>query len=117
MKKTIILFLLMMVCARQMFAQSETKTFSVGFGLEAGLPVGSYGNAYNFDAGLTIRFSYHVGPGFICLTTGAIGLVPKKVEGQKEMATLEIPVRLGYKYIIHHHFFVMGEVGYESTKS
>jgi hypothetical protein len=117
MKKTIFLFLMMVICTRQLMAQKETKNFSVGFGLEAGLPVGSYEKAYEFDAGLTVRFSYHLGPGFICLTTGVIGLVPKKVEGQVEKASLQIPVRAGYKYIIQHHFFVLGEVGYETTKS
>jgi hypothetical protein len=30
---------------------------------------------------------------------------------------LQIPVRVGYKYIIHHHFFVMGEVGYVDIKT
>jgi len=117
MKKTVILFSLLAICALKTMAQKETKVFSVGFGLEAGLPVGSYGNIYKFDAGLTIRFSYHVGPGFICLTGGLIVLYPKKVVGQTEKAGLQIPIRFGYKYIVHHHFFVMGELGYASTKT
>jgi hypothetical protein len=117
MKRTILLFSLLAICAQKMMAQKESKTFSVGFGLEAGLPVGSYGNLYTFDAGLSIRFSYHAGPGFVCLTGGLIGLAPKKVEGQTEKAGLQIPVRFGYKCIIHNHFFVMGELGYASTKT
>jgi hypothetical protein len=117
MKRTIILSLLLLICASQLMAQKETKNFSVGFGLESGLPVGSYSNIYQFDAGITIRFSYHAGPGFICLTSGVIGLDPKKVVGQKEKPGLEIPVRFGYKYIIHNHFFMLGELGYASIRS
>jgi hypothetical protein len=117
MKKTIVLFLSMVICAHQMMAQKETKKFSVGFGIEAGSPVGSYQNAYTFGAGLTVRFSYHVGPGFVCLTSGLIGLAPKKVVDQPTKAAIQIPVRVGYKYIIHNHFFMMGEFGYVNTKS
>jgi hypothetical protein len=117
MKKAIVLSLLLIICAFQMMAQKETKNFSVGFGLETGLPVGSYSSIYQFDAGITIRFSYHVGPGFVCLTSGVLALDPKKVVGQKEKPGLEIPVRFGYKYIIHHHFFVLGELGFASTRS
>jgi len=117
MKKTAVIFSMMVFVATGAIAQKETKKFSVGFGLEAGLPVGSYTSLYTFDAGLTIRFSYHVGPGFVTLTTGAIAFLPKKVDGQKEKAGLQIPVRAGYKYIIQHHFFVMGEVGFVSART
>jgi len=117
MKKTVIIFSVLVCFAISAMAQKETKKFSAGFGLEAGAPVGSYSNLYKFDMGLTVRFSYHVGPGFVTLTTGAIGFLPKKIEGQPEKVGLQIPVRAGYKYIIHQHFFVMGEIGFVSTKT
>ncbi len=116
MKKTIILFLSMVICGHQIMAQKETKKFSVGFGIEAGLPTGSTSDLYNIAVGLTIRFSYHVGSGFVTLTSGGIGYVPKTVVGQKKKYGLQIPVRVGYKYIVHH-FFAMGEVGYSDFKS
>ena len=78
------------------------------------MPTGAISNLYDFTGGLTIRGSYRAGPGFVTVTTGVIGYAPKK--GIKE-AGLEIPVRAGYKYIIQHHFFVMGELGYASFKS
>ncbi len=112
MKKTIILFSLISFCAITAMAQKETKNFSVGLGIEAGVPTGNISNAYTFAAGLTIRFSYHVGPGFVTLTTGGVGFAPKKVAGVSEKVGLQIPVKAGYKYIIQHHFFVMGELGY-----
>jgi hypothetical protein len=116
MKKLIILILSVVICANQTMAQKETKKFSVGFGIEAGLPTGSASNLYSFAAGLTIRFSYHVGPGFVTLTSGGIGYDPKTVVGQKKKYGLQIPLRAGYKYIVHH-FFAMGEVGYSDFKS
>jgi len=97
-------------------SQKETKKFSVGLGIEAGLPTGPASDLYSFAVGLTIRFSYHVGPGFVTLTSGGIGYDPKTVVGQKKKIGLQIPVRAGYKYIVHH-FFVMGEVGYSEFKS
>jgi hypothetical protein len=116
MKKTAIIILMIAFCAVKAAAQKETKKSSMGFGLEAGVPVGSYSDLYTSEFGITVRFSYHAGPGFLTLTTGAIGLLPKKIKGQSEKAGLQIPVRAGYKYIIHQHFFVMGEAGFASTR-
>jgi hypothetical protein len=117
MKKAILLFSLISVFAITAMAQKETKTFSVGLGLEAGIPTGNISDAYNFAAGLTVRFSYHAGPGFITLTTGGIGYAPKKIDGENTKVGLQIPVKAGYKYIIQHHFFVMGEFGYANFKT
>lgn len=117
MRKTAIFYSLMLLCAIPTIAQKETKKFSVGFGLQAGLPTGSTAIAYNYAVGLTIRFSYHVGPGFVTLTAGGIGYGPKKIIGEPEKIGLQIPLLAGYKYIIQHHFFVMGEIGYSDFKS
>jgi hypothetical protein len=117
MKKTAIILLMITICAAKTMAQKETKTSSFGFGLEAGAPVGSYSNIYTLGAGLTLRYSYHAGPGFVTLTTGAIGFAPKIVAGQKGKAGIDIPLRFGYKYVIQQHFFVSGELGYVSIKT
>jgi hypothetical protein len=117
MKKTAVILSMIVLCAINVSAQKETKKFSFGFGFEAGVPAGSYSNLYKSDVGLTFRFSYHAGPGFVTLTSGAIGFLPKKIAGQTEKAGLQIPVRAGYKYIIHQHFFVMGETGFVATKT
>ncbi|MES1217207.1 MAG: outer membrane beta-barrel protein [Bacteroidota bacterium] len=97
-------------------AQKESKKFSVGFGFEAGLPLGNAKDAYHFTTGGNIRFSYHVGPGFVTLTTGATAWLPKSDAGDDTKASLVIPVKAGYKYIVHKPFFVMGELGYSSFK-
>jgi len=119
MKKNIIFVLLSFfsLISFRAIAQKESKTFSAGFGIEAGVPTGALSDVYSFTGGLTIRGSYHVGPGFVTLTTGAIGYAPKNVVGVTKKAGLEIPVRAGYKYIIQHHLFVMGELGYASFRS
>ena len=117
MKKTTVIFLMLACCAIKTMAQKESKAFSVGLGIEAGLPVGNYSAIYTSEVGLTIRFSYHAGPGFVTLTTGALGFAPKKVAGEPSKLGLQLPVRLGYKYIIQHHFFVMGEAGFANTKT
>jgi hypothetical protein len=114
MKKTIII-LVIALSAMHVSAQNESKKHSFGFGIEAGSPQGSFANIYNFDAGLTLRYSIHTGPGFITLTTGAVAFAPKTVVGISEKAGLQIPFRAGYKYIIQHHFFVLGEIGYVSN--
>jgi hypothetical protein len=116
MKTVIMLAAISTLCLSKTMAQKETKKFSVGFGIEAGLPTGPTSVLYSFAVGVTARFSYHVGPGFVTLTGGGIGYDPKTVVGQKKQVGLQIPVRAGYKYIVHH-FFVMGEVGYSEFKS
>src|SRR5579859_1900978 len=117
MRKTTAIILMIALCATKTMAQKETKHFSAGFGLEAGVPVGNYSDLYSFDMGLTVRLSLHAGPGFVTLTSGALAFLPKDMAGEPKKAGLQIPVRFGYKYIIHHHFFVMGEAGYVSTKT
>jgi outer membrane protein with beta-barrel domain len=117
MKTVIMLAAVLTLCLSKTMAQNENKKFSVGFGIEGGIPTGAASDLYKFGVGLTIRFSYHVGPGFVTLTGGAIGYDPKDIEGQPKKVGLQIPVRAGYKYIIQHHFFVMGEVGYSEFKS
>jgi hypothetical protein len=112
MKKKMLFFLLASFCVFAANAQKETKNFSVGLGLEVGSPGGNLGDIYNTAIGLTVRFSLKAGPGFAALTTGVIGYTPKTIPGVASKAGLQIPVRVGYKYIIQHHFFVMGETGY-----
>ena len=97
-------------------AQKDSKTFSVGIGFEAGLPTGNANDGYHFTAGGTIRLSYHVGPGFVTLTSGVAAWLPKSGQGDETKASIVIPVKAGYKYIFSKPFFVMGEVGYSSFR-
>ena len=97
-------------------AQKEGKKFSAGFGFEAGLPVGTANTAYQFTGGIGIRFSFLAGPGFVTLSSGAFAYVPKSGQGKSTKASLQIPIKAGYKYVFHKPFFVMGEIGYSTFK-
>src|SRR5882724_1427416 len=117
MKKTAIACLLALICFMNAEAQKETKKFSIGLGLEAGKPVGQIADAYNLALGLSLRLSFHAGPGFATFTSGLIGYAPKTLAGQSAKVGLEIPFRAGYKYIVQHHLFFMGELGYSSLNT
>jgi hypothetical protein len=112
MKKKMVLFLVAAFCLTAAKAQRETEKFSFGLGLEAGIPTGKENKTYGTAIGLTARLSWLAGPGFVTVTSGAVAFTPKSNPDGAEKAGLEIPVRVGYKYIIQHHFFVMGELGY-----
>lgn len=123
MKTKQALYLILLVAGTSLMAfktqaQSDSRKFHIGFGLEGGIPVGTYAKAsYKADGGITLRFSYHAGPGFVTLTSGVIGYYPNAAAGKDVKASLQIPVKAGYKYVIYKPFFVMAEVGYSSFKS
>jgi hypothetical protein len=108
----VLLCTLLLFAGFSLKAQQESKKFSVGFGLEAAVPVGDIKDTYTFAGGITLRFSYKAGPGFLTFTTGLKGFYPKKGQGDQTKAALQIPFKAGYKYVFVKHLFVMGEVGY-----
>ncbi|HRE52666.1 MAG TPA: transporter [Flavitalea sp.] len=120
MKKLQLLIVFGMLCifgSLDASAQSLSKKFSFGIGLEGGLPTGDAKDAYNLAGGLTLRLAYQLGDGFATLTSGGIAFIPENLDGGDDMKVgLLIPVRAGYKYIIKDRFFVMGELGYGSFR-
>ncbi len=115
-KSFAIIILLITVGAVKTIAQKESKQNSFGFGIEVGAPTGNISNLYSVSAGLTLRYSHHAGPGFVTLTTGLLGYAPKTEAGVPKQAAIQIPVRAGYKYIMQHRYFIMGELGYSYFK-
>ena len=77
-------FCLLMSVGSHVNAQNLNKTFSVGFGLEGGLASNSGNSDYHSMGGLSIRLSYHVGPGFVTLGSGAFAWIPKSRNRQGE---------------------------------
>jgi hypothetical protein len=114
-----LLFLLLLLFSIQIKAQKESKKFSIGVGIEAGLPTGNDNKYYGSALGATARFSYHAGPGFVTLTPGMPGYFPKNSAKNTAVtySRYDIPNRAGYKYIFLHHFFAMGETGYSIFNS
>jgi hypothetical protein len=78
---------------------------------------------------LSLRFSYHAGPGFVTISAGAVAYIPKNLfsftsfldtagtGGSSDFKIgLQIPVKIGYKFIFKHDFFVMAEIGNSSFR-
>ncbi len=114
MKKLVFssLLLLFVLLGTSANAQKMSKTFSFGFGLEGALPLGDAKEGFSFAPGLTVRASYKVGPGFATLTSGGLIFLPKSIDGEELKASIQIPVKAGYKFIFKDHFFAMGEIGF-----
>lgn len=96
-------------------AQREDKQFSFGFGVEGGPLLGdkNFKHEFGAEAGLSLRFSYKVGPGYATFTPGGLLVFPKSVNADAAEVKIgtHVPLKLGYKYIVGK-FFVMGEAGY-----
>jgi hypothetical protein len=112
MKKILFLMLAGMLTAGASHGQKLSKKFSFGFGLEGGPTTGVISNTYGGAGGLTLRASYHIGPGFATLTSGYLGYFPKSLAGGNLSAGTQFPIKAGYKYIFLKHLFAMGELGY-----
>lgn len=101
--------------ANQAHAQKDDKQFSFGFGIEGGPIMGdkSFKEVFGSEVGLSIRFSYKVGPGYVTFTPGGLLVLPKSVSENDASVSVgtHVPLKLGYKYIIGK-FFVMAEGGY-----
>src|SRR5690606_20690636 len=98
----------------QAYAQRNGKPFSFGFGFEGGPLVGdaNFKDVFSSEFGLSLRFSYKAGPGYVTFTPGALLVIPKSVSEDDIKIGSHIPLKLGYKYIFAEKFFVMGEAGY-----
>ena len=116
MKKVILLFVIALstLCVSQVYAQKDGKTFSFGFGFEGGPLVydADIKDVFSSEFGLSLRFSYKAGPGYVTFTPGALLVMPKSVSEEDIKIGSHIPLKLGYKYIFAERFFVMGEAGY-----
>lgn len=126
MKKSLIIILVacLALCSQKTLAQKETKKWGIGFFPESGLTTGNATNTYNLTTGASLRFFYRAGPGFVTLAGGGVAYLPKNLSSIlsgstdtsgtldiKYKAGVAIPVKVGYKYIFKHYFFVMGELG------
>lgn len=104
-----------LLTVNQAHAQKDDKQFSFGFGIEGGPILGdkAFKEVFGSEVGLSLRFSYKVGPGYVTFTPGGLLVLPKSVSEDDESVSVgtHVPLKLGYKYIIGK-FFVMAEGGY-----
>lgn len=102
----------------KLFAQSsDYKKFSLGLGFEAGLPVGSFSNAYSVGVGGTLRAAIGLDKtSAITITSGVMAFIPKTINGVDLKAQINIPVKAGYKFMLNDHFYGIGEAGLTFAK-
>lgn len=94
------------------------KRFRVNLGLEAALPMSDLKDAYSVGGGLTLRFLYNVSNSVgITFTSGAIAFAPKDLNnlGQNAKVLLNIPFKLGGRFMLTPNFYAMGELGITSS--
>lgn len=119
MTKTFILTALFSLAVLIASAQEKTsfRKFRIGIGLEGNLPGANLKDAYSFGTGLTLRAQYNVTEQIgITLTSGAIAFIPKDISGSSAKAALDIPVKIGGKYLFSRYFYAMGELGISSIR-
>jgi hypothetical protein len=93
------------------------RKFRLGLGLEGALPGKGLKNAYSIGGGLTLRAQYNISPEIgITLASGAIAFIPKDIQNSTAKAALDVPVKLGAKYMITPVFYAMGEIGLSSLR-
>jgi hypothetical protein len=114
-KFTLVLVMLFALTTSNMFAQD--KKLSVGLGLEGALPIGNLANAYNVGGGATLRIAYALDEtSAITATTGAIAFIPKNISGVDLKAQLNIPIKVGYKYMLGDVLYGLGESGFTLSR-
>lgn len=119
MKKSIIGMVLLIAISLTQNAnaqkEKEGKKFTGGFGIETGYETGDPGfkSVFSSEFGLSARFGFKVGPGWITLTPGSNVVIPKSVNDDEDINVgIHYYIKGGYKYIFVKHLFVMAEVGY-----
>ena len=113
-KATTAMFILSMFICFKANAQRDERKWSFGFGLEGAVPVGDkvMKDYYGGGGGVTGRVSYHAGPGFVTLTTGVLAYIPKDFDEENVEVGVQVPLKLGYKFIFAKNLFVQAEAGY-----
>ncbi|WP_323033795.1 hypothetical protein [Paracoccus sp. (in: a-proteobacteria)] len=94
------------------------KRFRVNLGLEAALPMGDLKSEYSVGGGLTLRFLYNINQTVgVTFTTGAVAFAPKDLGnlGQNAKALLNIPFKVGGRFMFTPNLYGMGELGITSS--
>jgi len=120
-KQLLILTALLLLFSLAIQAQDvkpiKGKKFKVGLSLEAALPVETCGQTSSFGGGLSLRFLYKISPKFgATFTTGFIIFPPKNPNNlSSSKVSLNIPFKLGGRYMFTDKFYEILEVGITHT--
>jgi len=102
-------------------AYSQKGNNQIGVGVDAGLPLGDFGDSYSFGIGGYVKGLYGIGEaGQITLTTGYTTYSAKKeikdALGLDKLSANIIPILAGYRHNFSG-FYVEPQVGYGSYGS
>lgn len=97
-------------------AQTKTTTTNDGvklsIGVDAGIPVGKFNDAYNWNLGGSLQADIPVAKQlFVTVNAGYNNLFGKTVSGFTAKDIQLIPVKAGLKYFPVENFYVQGEAG------
>lgn len=93
------------------------KKIRIGLGLEAGLPMGAM-DYYQYAGGASFRVAVALNEkSAVTATTGAIAFVPEPIPNVDMKASINIPIKAGYKYMLSNKIYGLGEAGTTITKT
>jgi hypothetical protein len=102
--RTALIFMCLMVCfSFASLAQQPGKKQSFALGVEGGVNP-DVANTQYANLGITARYAFLLGPGYIYIGTGYMV--------SREGFNFQIPIRAGYKFIFSKKFFIREELGY-----
>lgn len=115
MKRTFILSVVLLFAGLSAFAQQGNN--QVGVGLDVGLPIGDFGEGFNFGIGGTAKGMYGVGSaGQVELTLGYIGFSAEESSSEASVSTSVIPILAGYRHHLNA-FYLEPQLGLSIIKS
>ena len=109
--KTMLQLICLLAFMQPVHAQRPGKKLSLYFGYEIGLPTGDMKDTTRFISGPLLKLSVQAGPGYVTLNSGLLIFVPGKDRLEDLKASLQIPIKAGYKYPLNEYFFVAAETG------
>ena len=123
MKLNFTFFSLMLLAftTTNLFAQDkEAKSYKkvrIGLGLEAGLPMGAM-DYYKYAGGATLRVAVALNEkSAVTATSGAIAFIPEPIPNVDMKASINIPIKAGYKYMLTDRIYGLGEAGTTISKT
>jgi hypothetical protein len=93
-------------------AKAQDGEFKFNAGLELGLPMGTFGDAFSFGFGASVQANYGLGESL--WGTGSVGFMNfagKTVNGFTFGSSGLIPIKVGVRYMLSEQFFVHPELG------
>ena len=106
-----LLIILLLAGVQSLYAQRSGQKVSFYIGYEIGLPTGNLKDTTRFVGGPLLKLSILAGPGYVTINSGLLLFFPDKKRLEDLKASIQIPVKAGYKYLFDEHFFVAAETG------